>query len=120
MEVRFPAPSRKATGPARSITFTGGLVLVLALGACAAGSAESARAASSGDLSQFLLGIWHGIIAPVTLILEVINRLAPHALPWTAHFYEAKATGVVYDIGFYIGLAGSPVAILSGWSRRRR
>lgn len=104
----------------RSIMVGGALVLVLALGACAAGSAELAHAASSGELSQFFLGVWHGLIAPVMLIVEVVNRLAPHVLPWAGvRFYEAKGTGVAYDVGFYLGLAGSPVALF-GWSRRRR
>jgi hypothetical protein len=69
-------------------------------------------------LSQFLLGLWHGVIAPIMLILEVINRLAPHVLPWTVRFYESEGTGVVYDVGFYIGLGGGPLAIGSGWRNR--
>ena len=101
----------------RSIKVASAVVLILALGACAAGSTESARAASGGDLSQFLLGVWHGLIAPVMLIIEVINRLAPHALPWTVRMYEAKGTGLVYDVGFYLGLAGSPVIFVSRWRR---
>ena len=43
------------------------------------------------------------------LIVEVINRFAPHLLPWTVRFYETKGTGFAYDIGFYFGLVGSPV-----------
>jgi hypothetical protein len=103
----------------RSVQVVVSLTLLAALAACAAGSAESAHAASGGDLSQFLLGIWHGLIAPVMLIVEVIDRLAPHVLPWTVRMYEAKGTGVAYDVGFYLGLAGSPVVVVSGWSRRR-
>jgi hypothetical protein len=103
----------------RSVKVTGAFVLLLVLAACAAGSAESAHAASGGDLSQFLLGVWHGVIAPVMLIIEVVDRLAPHALPWTVRMYEPKGTGVAYDVGFYLGLAGSPVIVVSGWSRRR-
>jgi hypothetical protein len=103
----------------RSLKLAGSLAFVLALGACVAGSAESAHAASGGLLSQVLLGFWHGLIAPVMLIIEVVNRLAPHALPWTVHMYETRATGVAYDVGFYLGLAGSPVVFV-GWSRRRR
>ena len=91
------------------------MVLLLALGACVAGSGESAHAASGGMISEFLLGLWHGLIGPFTLILEFINRFAPHLLPWKAHLYETKAAGAAYDLGFYIGLAGSPVII----SRRR-
>ena len=103
----------------RSIKLAGALALVLAVAACAAGSAESAHAASGGWLSQGLLGFWHGLIAPVMLIVEVVNHFAPHALPWSVRFYESKGTGVIYDVGFYLGLAGSPVALV-GWSRRRR
>lgn len=103
----------------RSLKIASALVFVLLLGACVAGSSESGHAASSGELAQFFLGIWHGLIGPVMLIVEVINRLAPHVLPWSVRFYEPKGTGVVYDVGFYLGLAGSPVALLSGLSRRR-
>jgi len=103
----------------RAIKIAGAVVLVLALAACAAGSAESQHAAAGGDLSQFFLGIWHGLIAPVMLIVEVVNKLAPHALPWTVRFYESKGTGVAYDVGFYIGLVASPVFAGSRWSRRR-
>ena len=103
----------------RSVYFTVALIAILALTACAAGSAESQHAASGGLVSQFLLGIWHGVIAPVTLIVEVINRFSPHLLPWTVRLYEAKGTGVAYDVGFYLGLAGSPIVIRTGWSSRR-
>ena len=91
-------------------------VLLLSLCACVAGSAEAAHAGAAGPVSQFLLGFWHGVIGPITLIVEVINRFAPRLLPWHAHLYEATAAGVPYDVGFYLGLAGSPVIV---WSRRR-
>lgn len=103
----------------QAIRAAGVAVLLLALAACAAGSAESQHAASSGVLSQLLLGFWHGLIAPVTLLVELINKFAPHVLPWTLHLYESKGTGVLYDLGFYLGLAGSPVVVVNGWSRRR-
>ena len=91
-------------------------VLLVSLCACVAGSAEAAHSASTGPLSQFLLGFWHGLIGPFTLIVEAVNRFAPRLLPWRAHLYEATAAGVPYDVGFYVGLAGSPVVV---WSRRR-
>ncbi len=94
-------------------------VAVLTLSACVAGSGESQHAASGGVLSQLLLGFWHGVIAPLTLIVEVVDRLAPHLLPWKLHMYESRDTGVWYDVGFYVGLVGSPVVIGGGWSRRR-
>ena len=98
---------------------TAGVVIVLmGLAACVAGSAESQHAASGGWIAQLLLGFWHGLIAPVMLIGEVINRLAPHLLPWSVRFYEAKATGAAYDVGFYVGLVGSPLLIGSRRWRR--
>jgi hypothetical protein len=103
----------------RAVFVAGAIVLVLALSACAAGSGESEHAAAGGALSQLLLGFWHGLIAPVMLIIEVIDHFAPHLLPWTVRFYESRGTGFAYDIGFYFGLAGSPVLAGAGWSRRR-
>jgi hypothetical protein len=103
----------------RPAMLVGAFVLALSLAACAAGSAESAHAASGGALPQALLGFWHGLIAPVMLIVEVIDHFAPHALPWTVRFYEARGTGWAYDVGFYLGLAGSPVVFVSRWPRRR-
>lgn len=91
--------------------------LLLALGACAAGSPAAEHAASGGVLAQFILGFWHGLIAPVTLIVEVINRLMPHVIAWSPHMFESKATEVPYDVGFYLGLAGGPTFV---WSRRPR
>jgi hypothetical protein len=101
----------------RILIFVGLAGLALALAACAAGSAESQHAASGGVLSQLLLGFWHGLIAPVMLIIEVIDKFAPHLLPWDVKFYESRGTGVVYDVGFYFGLVGSPLIV---WSRRPR
>jgi len=102
----------------RVLIVTGAVVLAMALSACAAGSPESQHAVSGGVLSQLLLGFWHGLIAPVMLIVEVINHLAPHLLPWTVKFYESRGTTFVYDIGFYFGLVGSPLLARAGWSRR--
>jgi len=89
------------------------LVVALSLSACVAGAGESAHAASGGMLSQFVLGLWHGIIGPVTLVIEIVNRFFPHVLPWRAHLYETKAAGVAYDVGFYLGLAGGPAFAIS-------
>ena len=87
------------------------------LAACAAGSADSAHAASSGLLGEFVLGLWHGFISPITLLVEIINALLPHVLPWHAHLYETKADSVAYDLGFYLGLGGGPVVVWRRWRR---
>jgi len=104
----------------KTLVIAASIVLVLALAGCVAGSAESGHAASGGLLSQFLLGFWHGLIGPLMLIVEVINKLAPHLLPWQVKFYETRGTGAAYDVGFYLGLVGSPLLAGSGYRYRRR
>jgi hypothetical protein len=109
--------SRRRAMRTRALRIGGAMVTILALGACTAGSAEAGHAASGGLVAQFLLGFWHGLIGPVTLIGEIINRFLPHLLPWQVRLYETKASGVAYDVGFYLGLAGGPSFALG---RRRR
>jgi hypothetical protein len=89
---------------------------MLLLGACAAGGVESGQAAHGGMLSEFLLGLWHGIIAPITLLVEVGHKLWPHTIPWDIHLYETRAASVVYDVGFFLGLGGAPSLALRRWS----
>jgi hypothetical protein len=113
-------PAKPRAPVMKRVLIVAGVGMLLALGACVAGSAESQHAASSGGLlSQLLLGFWQGLIAPLMLIVEVIDQFAPHLLPWSVRFYEARGTGVVYDVGFYVGLVSSPLLIGAGWSRRR-
>ena len=95
------------------------VALLLTLSACAAGTDASQSAAQNGDLSQLLLGFWHGVIAPVTLIGEIINTFAPGSLPWTFDFYEARGTNVLYDAGFFIGIFVGPSGIWTAVTRRR-
>ena len=45
------------------VKIAGLMLVVLALGACVAGSEEAHHAAAGGLLSQLLLGFWHGITA---------------------------------------------------------
>lgn len=83
-------------------------ILALSLAACAAGTPDASHAAAGGPLSQLVLGFWHGLIAPITLLVEMVHRYLPGVLPWNIHLYEGGAAGVPYDIGFYFGLAGGP------------
>lgn len=107
-----------ASGRGLVLKIVGMAAIALALGACAAGSDASHHAAAGGMVSQLFLGLWHGIIAPVALLVEVVNALSPHTLPWQMRLYEPSGTGVAYDVGFYFGLLGGPGLILGGWSRR--
>jgi len=101
-----------------SLKIAGALALVLLLAACVAGSEESHRAVAGGWVSQLFLGFWHGMISPFMLIVEVVNTIRPHTLPWTVRMFETAGTGVPYDVGFYFGLLSGPGAAW-GASRRR-
>jgi hypothetical protein len=101
------------------LKIAGAVALLAALSACAPGSADASHAAESGPIAQIVMGFWHGLIAPITLIVEVVNGFAPHLLPWPFHLYETKAAGVFYDIGFYFGLAGGPTVVYHRTRYRR-
>ncbi len=65
---------------------------------------------SQGKPASFLSGIWHGWIAPISIILGIFNP--------SHRVYEAINSGWWYDFGFYI-------AIISGFgglslSRKRK
>ena len=93
-------------------------LLLLTVGACAAGSAASHQAAQGGAPSEIVLGFWHGLIGPITLLGEIINKVAPHVLPWTVHFYETQNTDALYDVGFFVGLLAGPSVLWTGAARR--
>lgn len=101
----------------RALRIGGCVALALLLAACAAGSPDARQAAGGGPLTLLVLGFWHGLIAPITLIIEVIQRFFPGVLPipqqW--HLYETSAASVPYDVGFYFGLAGGPTFAYSRW-----
>jgi hypothetical protein len=87
--------------------------LTLFLAACAAGTPQAAQTAHEGPISLIVLGFWHGLIAPITLIVEVIRKFLPGVLPLNWHLYETGAAGVPYDVGFYFGLAGGPSFVVT-------
>ena len=50
-----------------------------------------------GRVAGILLGIWHGVISPVTLVLSFLNT--------GAHMYEVHNDGSQYNLGFLLGVA---------------
>jgi hypothetical protein len=64
-------------------------------------------------VSGVLLGIWHGIISPVTLVVSFINP--------QVQMYEVHNDGSPYNLGFLIGVAivFLILGVFAG-SRRRR
>lgn len=71
------------------------LILLLMTG-CVPGDGTSTPA----DPAGFFWGIWHGWLAPISLIIGLFNN--------NIRLYEVYNTGWWYDFGFYI-------AIISGF-----
>jgi hypothetical protein len=88
--------------------------------ACMAGSPEAQDVAQSGALQLLLLGLWHGVIAPVTLIDAIVNQIFPTLIPWRFGFFETAHATLLYEIGFYLGIAGGPSVLGAGFLQRRR
>jgi hypothetical protein len=67
------------------------VVLALALCGCAAGDPQLTSERPAG----FWLGLWHGIISWVTLIVGIFDP--------SVEVYERNNTGGWYDFGFLLG-----------------
>jgi hypothetical protein len=67
----------------------------LALAACAPGANDTAAAGQ--ELAGFWLGLWHGIITPVTFVISLFND--------NVNVYEVHNNGNWYNFGFVLGLS---------------
>lgn len=71
-----------------------GLAVVVA--GCAAGvNPEVGTAAESGRVAGFWLGLWHGVIAPITFVISLFND--------GVNVYEVHNNGNWYNFGFVLG-----------------
>lgn len=68
--------------------------MTLLVTGCAPGTARFQDERSAG----FFWGIWHGWIAPVSLIWHLFDP--------SVRIYETNNTGGWYDLGFYIAVIG--------------
>jgi len=69
------------------------------------------QADTSGRVARAGAGLWHGIIAPATLLVSFFNS--------DVRMYEVHNAGSEYDLGFFVGVA-LVIAILSLLVRMRR
>ena len=80
----------------RSIILTAVLIATLVLAGCAPGPNSLEKTANAeGKTAGFLLGIWHGLISPVTFIVSIFSR--------HVRFYEVHNSGTWYNFGFVLG-----------------
>lgn len=70
-------------------------VLVLAMASCAPGPNVQEGVAQSGEIAGFWLGLWHGIIAPVTFVISLFSQ--------NINVYEIHNNGNWYNFGFVLG-----------------
>ena len=68
------------------------------------------ESAENGRVAGVLQGLWHGIIAPVTLIMSFFNE--------EVQMYEVHNDGKEYNLGYLLGVA--IVFLILGFSGRRR
>jgi len=72
------------------------IMLVIALGACTAGAnPEIGVAPQGGEVAGFWLGLWHGIISPITFIISLFTE--------DVGLYEVHNDGNWYDFGLVLG-----------------
>lgn len=80
----------------RTIVAAAALAAILLMTGCAAGpnSLEKTKDAE-GKTAGFFLGIWHGLISPVTFVISVFSK--------NVRLYEVHNNGTWYNFGFVLG-----------------
>jgi hypothetical protein len=81
-------------------------LLVMTLTACAPGDGTVTPDHPAG----FFWGIWHGWIAPISLIIGIFNH--------DIRVYETLNSGWWYDLGFYMAIVGGFGGL--SFARRRK
>lgn len=78
---------------------------------CAAGpNTREGIADSSGDLAGLWLGLWHGIIAPITFLISLFSD--------TINVYDVHNDGNWYNAGFVIGAGILGGGVIGACKRR--
>jgi uncharacterized membrane protein len=73
------------------------MLCLISLTACVAGPNDLGNSTSvEGSPAGFWLGLWHGLISPITLVISLFNH--------NVGVYEVNNTGGWYISGFIFGL----------------
>ncbi len=95
VQVNTPVPSPKSGTPSADngkINVPGASIQVYAPGP----NPLENTADMHGKPAGLLLGLWHGFISPVTLVISFINK--------GAQMYEVHNDGSQYNLGFLLGV----------------
>ncbi len=82
------------------------LIILILLSSCIPGDGKHTKAKPAG----FLWGIWHGWIAPLSLIIGIFDG--------DIRIFESNNTGWWYGLGFYMAILGGFGGL--SLSRRKR
>lgn len=97
----------------RFILFALVVLITLFLVGCAAGHNPSVNTQDAkGKTAGFWMGLWHGIISPVTFIISLFTK--------TVNLYDVYNNGGWYNFGFMFGVAIIFGGGASGASRKYR
>jgi len=89
--MKLKLTTRAGTGQAAAL-----VILSLALASCAAGpNLQRSVPDPSGDVAGFWLGLWQGIIAPITFFISLFVD--------SINVYEIHNSGNWYNFGFVLG-----------------
>jgi len=69
---------------------------IIALSGCASRNELAGTYGEGGEIAGFWLGLWHGIILPISLIISFFNK--------NINIYEVHNSGLGYNIGFLLGM----------------
>ena len=99
VQVNTPAPSTGAGTPAPGgeIDVPGLKIQVYAPGPNPLINTSDAHGRPAG----FWLGLWHGIISPITLVASFVTRQ-------NVQIYEVHNDGSMYNLGFFLGILIMP------------
>lgn len=96
----------------QTLFLTVAVIGMVFMAGCLAGPNTAAHVPdATGEMAGFLMGLWHGIIAPVTFFISLFTD--------NIHMYEIHNNGGWYDFGFVIG-AGIIFGGSGSRARRRR
>ncbi|MGA2112340.1 MAG: hypothetical protein ABSG98_09375 [Anaerolineales bacterium] len=110
VQVNTPVPNTQSGTPAPNgqINVPGVSIQVYAPGPNPLANTADAH----GRVAGILLGLWHGFISPVTLVLSFLNK--------GAQMYEVHNNGSEYNLGFLLGVAILFVILAAIVGSRRR
>lgn len=103
VQVNTPVPSPKSGTPGADtgqINVPGASIQVYAPGP----NPLVGTADAHGHPAGFWLGLWHGIISPVTLIASFVSKQ-------NVQMYEVHNDGSLYNLGFFLGILIFPAVL---------